>query len=298
MGTLHDLVDTAGSKAAAARELGVAPSTFKDRLNREASETGGVIHYPDFQDGFVEIPVFHRDYSHLDSLRLYPIGDAHKGTPAHDAQRWREWLKYLVDNPRCSMIGTGDLLNAALKDSKSDSYHEIMTVGQAKRELRGELTPLASAGRLDILLSGNHEERIHRAIGDCPIEDLADSLGCNYAPASAVVVYHVGDVEYLVYIRHGTGNVQSLLQLEKGAGVVHADVFITGHTHKQAATADEFFVYDREADRMVRHQRFYVSSGSFLRQERYASVRGYRPTRIGAPRVYLDGRVRDIHVSV
>lgn len=243
-----------------------------------------------------EIPVIVRDYSHLDSLRVYPLGDVHKGAATHQGERWREWLAYLSGRKDVSMLGTGDFLNAALKDSKSDVYEDVMTVGQAKRELRRELSTLAKSGRLDILLPGNHEARIHRAVGDCPIEDLADSLGCPYARSACLMVYKVGQVEYEIFVRHGTGNGQSLVTLAKGAAVIKADVYVTGHTHKQAVTVDEYFV--RDGDRIRRQKRVFLSSGSYLGYEGYAAERGYVPTRIGAPRIHLDGHRHDVHVSV
>ncbi len=32
--------------------------------------------------------------------------------------------------------------------------------------------------------------------------------------------------------------------------------------------------------------------------EKYAAVRGYSPGRLGAPRIFLDGRRRDLHISL
>ena len=244
-----------------------------------------------------EIPVFYRDYSHLDKLHLYPLGDIHKGAASHQATRWREWLSYLVGTPHASMLGTGDFFNAALKDSKSDVYEERMTVGDARRELRDELEPLATAGRLDGLVDGNHEDRITRATGDSPGAVLAEILRVPYAEAAGVWVYTVGDQQYQIFLRHGTGNGQSLVALYKGDGILPlADVQITGHTHRQAVVPGDYFVVD--GDRVVRRSRYHVSSGSFLALEKYAQKAGYSPTRVGAPRIRLDGRSRDIHVSV
>lgn len=243
-----------------------------------------------------EIPVFFRDYSHLSSLKIYPLGDVHKGAGSHQAERWREWVSYLCSRDDVSMLGTGDFLNAALKDSKSDVYEEKMTVGQAKRELRAEMKPLAEQGRIDGLAAGNHEERIHRAVGDCPIEDLCDSLGCAYVRSAALFVYTVGDQTYEVFMRHGTGNGQSLVSMNKGAMVIQADVYVAGHVHNQAVRADEWFV--RVGEKVERRRRYYVNSGSFVGYEGYAAVRGYVPTRIGAPRIHLDGRRKDVHVSI
>lgn len=287
-----------GVKRYAAQDLGINESKLHRILRQQhlhLVDDGGDGLSHDVSPG--EIPVFFRDYSHLPSLRVYPLGDVHVGSKAHQRDRWQEWVDYLCSRKDVSMLGTGDFLNAALKDSKSDVYEETMTVGQAKRGLRSQLRLLADEGRIDGLAAGNHEERIHRAIGDCPIEDLCDSLNTSYVKAAALFVYAVGDQTYEIFMRHGTGNGQSLVSMNKGAMVVPlADAHVAGHVHNQAIRADEYFV--RVGDRLERRRRYYLNSGSFVGYEGYAQVRGYVPTRIGAPRIYLDGRRHDLHVSL
>lgn len=272
----------------AARSLGVHRTTVSRGLRRGRFYDGLS------QEQDADVPVIVRDYSHLPSLRVYPLGDVHLGADRHLAGRWAEWVDYLVSRRDVSMIGTGDFFNAGIVGSKSEVYDETTTVGDARRLLTEQLRPLSD--RLDLLVPGNHEDRIFRAVGICPVRDVADFLEVPYAKAAAMVVYRVGDQEYEFYVRHGTGNGQSLAQLAKGAGVARADVYVTGHTHRQAATSDDFMV--REGARMVYRHRYFVSSGSFLGYEKYAAARGYVPTRIGAPRVFLDGRSHDVHVSI
>lgn len=243
-----------------------------------------------------EIPIIRRDYSGQEKHYIYPLGDLHIGAEQHNGEMWAEWLEYLADRQDCSLLGTGDFLNTAIIGSKSDIYDEQMTVGEAKRLLRSQLAELAKQGRIDGLAPGNHEDRITRATGDCPILDVCDSLGVPYVRSAALFVYTVGDIEYEVYLRHGTGMGQSLASLAKSGLVIRADVYVTGHIHKQAATADDFFV--RRGDAVVREKRHFVSSGSFLGYEKYAAVRGYSPGRLGAPRIYLDGRRHDVHISL
>lgn len=243
-----------------------------------------------------EIPIIRRDYSHEDKHYVYPLGDIHKGASTHDRAMWRQWLSYLRERGIASLLGTGDFLNTAIIGSKSDVYDERMTVGEAKRELREELRALAEAGRIDALAPGNHEDRITRATGDCPIMDICDSLAVPYISAAALLVYTVGNVEYEVYIRHGSGSGQSLATLAKSGGVIRADIYVTGHTHRQAVTADDYFV--RHGGHVRRDKRYFVSSGSFLGYEKYAAQRGYPPSRLGAPRIFLDGRRWDVHISI
>lgn len=266
----------------------------QDRLSAEA-------------DSEIEIPVIHRDYRHLDKLNVYPLGDVHKGSRSHAQARWHEWLDYLADTDGVSMLGTGDFFNAAIIGSKSDIYAEKMPVQAARHALTRELAPLARQDKLDLLMPGNHEDRIYRATGDDPVAVISEVLGTNYTPDTALVVYHVGTEEYLVFVRHGTGNYPGKLgtqlnQTAEGAFSIVADVYVTGHTHSQAVgTADRFVPIRDENGQVVRvgRQRMtFMSSGSFLNYERYAAVRGYHPSRIGAPRIFMDGTRKDLHVSV
>lgn len=283
---------------ALADHLGVARTTLRDHIYRcglreqtiAVREASVEVARPS------EIQVIHRDYSNEAKHSIYPLGDVHKGAASHSAKKWESWLGYLEKTPTSSLLGTGDFLNTAIVGSKSDVYDETMTVGEAKRDLRRQLEPLASAGRIDALMPGNHEDRITRAIGDCPIHDVCDMLEVPYVRAAALLVYHVGDIEYEVYVRHGTGNGQSLATLAKSGQVIRSDIYITGHTHRQAVTADDFFV--RKGTGIRREKRYFVSSGSFLGYENYAAQRGYPPSRLGAPRIFLDGKRWDVHVSI
>jgi predicted phosphodiesterase len=287
-----------GSIDAAARAAGMTRGAFRD-LYHQARAGSHLSLVPDIGTTLLEeIPVIHRDYSSQGQHHLYALGDVHKGAKMHDRERWRQWLAYLAETDDVSLLLNGDLLNAAIIGAKSDVYDETLTVGDAKRELTEEVRPLAEQGKIDGANPGNHEDRITRAVGDCPVKDLCWMLGIDYFEASALFVYLVGDVEYKVFVRHGTGNGQSLAGLEKGANVVDADLYITGHTHKVGVTANDVFVLSDDKQRLERRHRYFTSSGSFLALERYAAQRGYAPTRLGAPRIFLDGERRDVRVSV
>lgn len=293
MESLDALVERCGSKAAAARELGVPISTFKDRL-----AAGRTVQPAPSLDGeeFVEIPVIFRDYSHLESLKLYPLGDVHIGAAMHNAKLWAEWLEFLRRDKRTSLLVTGDMLNCAILGSKSDVYDETMSVGDAKRLLRKQLAPLAAENRIDAALPGNHEHRVTKAVGDCPILDVCDSLEIPYIATAGLVVYTVGDQTYECFVRHGTGNGQSLVAMDKSVKVIDADIYVSGHIHNQAARVNDRFV--RDGDRVVRRKFVTVTAGSFLAYEAYCAQGGYAPGHQGSPRLFLDGRKRDYHVSL
>lgn len=296
-GKLLALAQQHPTDQALADHLGVPRTTLRDHIYRlgmrEAINAAREL--PDTEEP-VELPLIQRDYGHEDRHYLYAIGDVHIGAKSHHSRMWQQWLDFLLAKPNASLLGTGDFLNTAILGSKSDVYDERMTVGEAKRLLIDQLAPLAEAGRIDALMPGNHEDRITRAIGDCPIRDVADSLNVPYIEAAGMFLYEIGQITYRVFMRHGTGNGQALSALAKGRGVIPADVYITGHTHRQQVLAEDIF--DVESNRVGRKKWYAVSSGSFLGYERYAAQRGYSPGRLGAPRIFFDGKRHDLHVSI
>lgn len=288
-----------------ATEFGVARSTMQDFIKNHCGDAIGAGTFADDRlisdpGDLANIPVVHRDYSSLGSLHTYPIGDIHLGAPECAEDALDEWLKYLLDAEDVSMLNTGDNLNCAITSSVSDTYAETMTVGQARARLTEKFRPLAEKGILDGIIDGNHEERIYRAVGDSPNAAVAEALGVPYAPAALLVVYHVGDQEYNLYVRHGRGGGGTMgaavNRLEKQERIIDADVYVSGHTHTQVAFPKNTFV--REGDQVVRKKRLFICSGSFLGYEDYAKVAGFAPAHIGAPRIFFDGRRHDIHASV
>lgn len=297
------------STRAACARIGINESTFRTRMRRDGQPaprgvTGAqlpTVHQPGRLEGAdVEIPVIHR-YFDDEAHSVYPLGDLHIGSPAHARAKWTEWLGWFAHNPDASVIFTGDGLNAALTTSVSDTYAETMTVPQARRRLTADFKPLAERDQLDLLIPGNHEWRIERATKDEPIAIIAEVLDLEdrYAADAALIVYHVGDIEYEFYVIHGTRagrRVGSRANaLEDMQNVIDADVYIQAHAHTQIGFPQQRLV--RRGNDIERRTRYFVGSGSFLALESYAVRGGYRPTKIGAPRIRLDGRRYDVHVS-
>jgi len=300
--TIETMLAAGVSKRQIAKELGVARSTLTDYIrnhiavDRDVKHDGLATHVA---DGFTEIPVIERFYGDEGEHYVYPLGDVHIGSPAFAADRFGEWIEYLTDRQDASMLGTGDFLNSAIKTSVSETYDEVFTVGQAKRQLRDLLEPLANTGRIDLLMPGNHEDRIYRSVGDCPIQDVSDFLETPYCRVACIVIYHVGSQRYEFAVRHGTGGGMigaRAGRLARQAQTVLADVYVSGHTHSQLVFPQELFVVD--GNQVKRRRQYFVSSGSFLAYEEYAARQGFAPQKIGAPRIRLDGERHDVHVSI
>lgn len=243
------------------------------------------------------ITVIRRNYRHMDSLRVYPMGDFHVGSAAHEGDLLEDWLDYIIETPNATILNTGDNLNCAIPGSKSDQFEEKLQVDDGLLELERLLGPIAAVDRLDMIFDGNHEARVYRATGIRLSKLLGQRLGVPWCTTSAVLIYEVGDQEYTFYVRHGTGNSPASMQaIVKSGNVTQADVYVTGHTHRQSVVLEDFIVV--QDGQPVRLPRRYVTSGSFTGYEAYASERGYAPSHAGAPRIFLDGTRHDVHVSI
>jgi len=102
-----------------------------------------------------------------------------------------------------------------------------------------------------------------------------------------------------VAIRHGSGSGRAGAQatrMERESQTVIADLYVTGHTHRQQVLRGA--VFQRQGDDIVRRRQLYISSGSFLSYEEYAARFGLSPADIGCPRIRLDGTRKDAHASV
>lgn len=287
------LVGTGVSIREASRVTGARPNTIIKYLDKDEE--------PTVETPAGEIPVFVRDYSDRDRMYVFPLGDVHIGSSNFQEDKWKEWLGYIKANENTSMLGTGDFLNAALKDSVSDVYTEALTVPTAKRKLRRDLKPLADRGRIDLLIPGNHENRVTRATGDCPIADVADALDVSYAPATAIVRYLVGDQTYDVFVRHGSGSGRPGAQaskMEREGLTVVCDVYVQGHVHRQQVLRGVVFEVAGDPPAVQRRRQLYVTAGSMLSYEEYAARVGLAPSDIGVPRLRLDGTRKDAHASV
>jgi predicted phosphodiesterase len=281
----------------AAKKVGLSPQILRYRLRTEPP-TPKLDSLSEEVDAS-EIPVFTRDYKSLEHLNVYPIGDLHIGATAHEGDRLSEWLKYIEETPGTSILNTGDNTNCALKTSVSESYDELMSVGDARKAQFQAFGPVAD--KIDAIIDGNHEDRVYRATGDSPNAAVAEALGINYSRSVCVVRYLVGDQSYDVFLRHGTSGGRkiggAINNLQDQENVIQADVYVSGHTHTQVAFVKDIFTPDDD-DGFQRSKRLFVCSASFVGYEEYAAKAGYVPAHIGAPRLYLDGRRHDTHASV
>lgn len=92
------------------------------------------------------------------NLKLYILSDAHIGDAHADIPTLKKIISFIKDTPECYCILLGDILNTALKNSKSDIYSEAMSVSEAQKLAVELFTPIKN--KVIAMTPGNHENRV------------------------------------------------------------------------------------------------------------------------------------------
>ena len=108
-------------------------------------------------------------------FKLVALGDLHIGDKLCDLDLIKDTLAYVKKNKDCYVILNGDLMNNALKTSKSDSYLEQMTIEEEQDLLIELLEPIKD--RILVIGTGNHEKRTEVMAGINPLKAVALALG-------------------------------------------------------------------------------------------------------------------------
>ena len=109
------------------------------------------------------------------TFQLMVLGDMHIGDELCDLDLIKETIDYVKRTKDCFVILNGDLINNALKTSKSDSYKEQMTIEEEQDLLIDLLKPIKD--KILVMASGNHEYRTSLLAGINPLKAVAYALG-------------------------------------------------------------------------------------------------------------------------
>lgn len=249
-----------------------------------------------------------------DDTKLYvlPIGDVHVGDPSFNNYGRDKLLGYLkwAREENAMIFLNGDIFNVGGRNEKTSpfetdagEYQEAISIFEPYKDL------IIGA------IEGNHEHRLIDEYGFSPTQLLCHTLKVPYCGYSAVVRFKVGKrpdspnrwyQNYFGYFHHttgGGGNVGSKLnRVAKLMDIVEGmDFFVGSHNHQLAVAPVERF-YPSIQERAIKKRRVVlVDAGSFVSWgNNYAEMNMYPPTKLGAPRIRLDGRrnEHEVHVSV
>ncbi len=249
-----------------------------DSLDRDYLDMVGANAY---NNKNVTIKNITRDFSDkFDKLQLCFISDTHIGSSDFDIKGLIENLKYADSQENALVFFLGDGMNTAIIGAKSDPYEDIMkpqqqlsfyskilALAKGNQKLTDVLNNLNSAGKIVVVHSGNHEDRITRAVGVSTTKMAADIAGVGeaYAPfyASTTLLLRQpkaqdGKFPINIITHHGTGvrNSDGIFRLIRN--VNNVDLAVIGHTHQHSISLDRTIKVDEDGEQYY-HDIMYVT---------------------------------------
>jgi len=236
---------------------------------------------------------------------ILPIGDIHIGDKAVDYGLLERNIGWAKDNDAL-IIGTGDWLNVALRNSKSSPFQQDMTLEEQIKKCVQLFEPV----KHNILgvIQGNHEARCEKDGNIDPLSVVCVHVGCEYLKYSGVINIVVGSSKncfaYTFYVHHTTGGGQTaggkINRVDKLRQIVsNADCYLGGHNHALGVMPVTTRVIETSHDRVVEKRQMLIDCGSYVKyDDNYSEQMGLQPAKLGSPRIRLDGGKRDIHCSV
>ena len=127
-------------------------------------------------------------------LRVYAIGDVHVGAPNFDEKAIKKKIEIIKDDPHGVVVLCGDLGDYGLKNSKTNVYEATMQPKEQQEYIYELFLPIKD--KIAAAVSGNHEERITKEVGLCPLYDLCVRWGQEdkYRENIAITKYSFGTV--------------------------------------------------------------------------------------------------------
>jgi predicted phosphodiesterase len=241
-----------------------------------------------------------KNYPKASEVRLVPVGDVHYGSGDCDVDLFQGTLDYIKES-ESYMIGMGDYLNLALKNSKSDIYTEIENPDSSYEQLYEMLYPIRN--RIWGLHMGNHEFRVWREAGINITKSLCRDLKVPYLGFATFTKVKVGDNNYTIYSTHGgsgaTTQEGKLRAVRRLGESFDADLYLMGHMHETAVLSEDKRSVDYRNKTVKRKKVYYVCTGHFTDYEgSYGEMKNYRPGKKGCAKVKLNGKRWDMHVSI
>lgn len=183
-----------------------------------------------------DLEIITKEFPHKQNvLRVYAIGDVHVGSEQFDEDALKKKLKHIREDPCGVLCLCGDLGDYGLKNSKTNVYKETMPPQEQQKYLRKLFEPVKD--KIIAAVPGNHEERITKEVGTCPLYDLCVLWGVPeaYRENLAILKLMFGNRHgsrqqqmFIGVVTHGSNRTRNKRFISGFDGI---DFAISGHTH-------------------------------------------------------------------
>jgi len=248
--------------------------------------------------------ITHELPSHFNQIRLYVLSDLHLGDAQHAKKKREEFFEEVAAQDNRYLIVNGDIINNAIKHSKSDIYSETLSPEEAIEKTVELLKPVKD--KILVIIDGNHENRTYRESGISIMKFVAMQLWIEdlYADPAYKLFVSFGKNQgrdsrktcYAIYGKHGNGGARStggkMNYVARMAETTDADIYIHSHTHVPAAFRKSYFLSDYRNKKSTKKDRLFINTNAFLNFGGYGEKRGYSPSSTTYPYIVLEGEHR------
>lgn len=237
----------------------------------------------------------------LDKINIYPIGDLHVGSPYMDEKVFGNWIQMVKNDPIGYFVIVGDMMDNALKRSKSNAYEATMSPRMQKEYLVEKLTPIKE--KCLGAVNGNHCERSVVEADDCPLYDVMCRLGIEdlyrhnalYGKVSLGTKNKNRQVSYTYALSHGASRSRAQ---KYSLSLDGCDLFLSGHTHSPESTFPAKICLDAHNNKVYVKPSLNLVVPSFQMYGGYAVRALYTPNDSShCPVITLSGQKKEFSLS-
>lgn len=257
----------------------------------------------------VEIP---EKFGYIVVISDLHLGD--KGFTKKSEAKLKGYIDWVKERENARIILNGDIFNTATRISKTSPFEQLEDEeGKALRFFE----PVKD--KIVVAIEGNHESRLIDFANFSIIKSFCRKLDIFYGGYSCVINFKVWKRErdknekggiwgqqYICYTHHTTGGGNTvggkMNRIEKLEGLVSScDFYVGSHNHQLGVIPLVTYsvnLRSRKSNKIEKKVQYLVDSGGYLEWCGYPEKTMLRPTKLGSPRIRLDGIKRDIHVSI
>lgn len=184
--------------------------------------------------------------------------------------------------------------------------------------LKGIFSRLAKEKRIIAILTGNHEEEIHKRHDNDIIRNLCRDFDVPYGGYQCFLALGfdrlgVDHRTIMWHAWHGAGAAQTegarVMRLMRLVNDIGAEIYTMGHIHGAISTyTPDRLVYDPKSHKIRSEKVIAALSGSWVKAfmqsttekplgVHYGELKGYKPARIGCPKITIRPFTREITIS-
>jgi len=270
---------------------------------------------------YVEIHIPYN--SRNDIFHLYPFGDLHLGHVNTHIELIKRTVAVIEKDRFARVICMGDYGNVDIPGDKFFDFNSLDLAHYPTPDLQyaGVMEQFTKIkGKIDILLTGNHDDRMAVKHGHNYVEDMAKQLGVPWGWTGAYVRYifkrkgsnwggNTGPAvwTYDVYASHGfavemrkSGSRVNRI-LEMANVFPYADLYLMGHVHTLDINRRTPLRYTKKG-KIEETIKYYVLTGGFLRgyvdgNPSYIERKMLEPQALGSPIIAIKPNTHEVNAG-